>query len=86
MVQNEGEDAFEAVFELRVPPGLNYVNIEKLNTSSDIPVQCSAPAFINNNTLHCDIGNPLPKEKLVSRFYMFMIITGFGLGFSLLIL
>ncbi|KAL1138247.1 hypothetical protein AAG570_009936 [Ranatra chinensis] len=66
MVQNEGEDAFEAVFDLKVPPGLNYVKIERLDEAEkEIAVQCSAPAFINNNTLHCDIGNPLPKEKLV---------------------
>ncbi|XP_054288961.1 integrin alpha-PS2 isoform X2 [Macrosteles quadrilineatus] len=65
VVINEGEDAFESVFDMRVPPGINYVNIERLDTERDVLVQCSAPSFINNHTLHCDIGNPLPKEKTV---------------------
>ncbi|XP_066900872.1 integrin alpha-PS2 isoform X2 [Halyomorpha halys] len=66
LVQNEGEDAFEATFETSIPPGLNYVKIERIDDAErEIPVQCSAPSFLNNNTLHCDIGNPLPKEKLV---------------------
>ncbi|CAH1396137.1 unnamed protein product [Nezara viridula] len=66
LVQNEGEDAFEATFETSIPPGLNYVKIERIDDAErEIAVQCSAPSFLNNNTLHCDIGNPLPKEKLV---------------------
>uniref|UniRef100_A0A146ME75 Integrin alpha-PS2 n=1 Tax=Lygus hesperus TaxID=30085 RepID=A0A146ME75_LYGHE len=65
-VQNEGEDAFESTFELQVPSGLNYVKIERKDESErEIPVQCSPPSFNNNYTLHCDIGNPLPREKLV---------------------
>lgn len=69
LVQNEGEDAFEASFKMQVPPGLNYVKIERLDEGErEIPVQCSAPSYANNNTLDCDIGNPLPKEKLVSYF------------------
>lgn len=68
IVINEGEDAFEAVFDMKVPPGINYINIERLDLERDVFVQCSAPSFINNHTLHCDIGNPLPKEKTVSVF------------------
>ncbi|BET03351.1 integrin [Nesidiocoris tenuis] len=65
-VQNEGEDAFESSFELQVPTGLNYVKIERKDESErEIPVQCSPPSFGNNFTLRCDIGNPLPRDKLV---------------------
>lgn len=66
VVTNEGEDAFESVFDMKIPAGINYVNIERVDNERDVLVQCSAPSFINNNTLHCDIGNPLPKEKTVS--------------------
>ncbi|VVC36327.1 Hypothetical protein CINCED_3A009292 [Cinara cedri] len=65
-VQNLGEDSFETTFDMTVPLGVNYVKIEKLDDSEkDIPVQCSAPSSMTNNTLHCDIGNPLPGNKSV---------------------
>lgn len=67
LVQNEGEDSFESTFDMAIPPGMNYVNIERIDDAEkEIPVLCSAPTYANNFTLHCDIGNPLPKEKLVS--------------------
>ncbi|XP_026812999.1 integrin alpha-PS2-like isoform X2 [Rhopalosiphum maidis] len=66
IVQNEGEDSFETTFDMTVPPGINYVKIERVdNNENDIPVQCSAPSEMTNNTLHCDIGNPLPRDKYV---------------------
>ncbi|XP_071440626.1 integrin alpha-PS2-like isoform X2 [Hetaerina americana] len=66
LVHNEGEDAFESTFNLKVPEGINYVNIERIDDSErEIPVQCSAPSRLNNNTLRCEIGNPLPGKKLV---------------------
>lgn len=68
VVMNEGEDAFESVFDMKVPAGINYVKIERVDGERDVLVQCSAPSFVNNNTLHCDIGNPLPKEKTVSGY------------------
>ncbi|XP_075237231.1 uncharacterized protein LOC142333690 isoform X2 [Lycorma delicatula] len=64
-VENNGEDSFESILDMSVPPGLNYVKIERIDTEREIPVQCSAPSFLNNHTLHCDIGNPLPREKHV---------------------
>jgi len=67
-VQNEGEDSFETTFDMSVPPGVNYVKIERTDdVDNDIPVQCSAPSAMTNNILHCDIGNPLPRDKYVSR-------------------
>ncbi|XP_044732044.1 integrin alpha-PS2 isoform X2 [Chrysoperla carnea] len=65
-VQNEGEDAFEAMFNMKIPEGVNFTKIERLDSSkADIPVTCSAPSSANNRTLKCDIGNPLPRDKLV---------------------
>jgi len=65
-VKNEGEDSFETTFDMTVPPGVNYVKIERIDNENDIPVQCSAPSAMTNNTLHCDIGNPLPQNKYVN--------------------
>ncbi|RZF48596.1 hypothetical protein LSTR_LSTR008556, partial [Laodelphax striatellus] len=65
-VQNEGEDSFESVLDMHVPEGLNYVNFERVDAADrEILILCSAPSFLNNYTLHCDIGNPLPREKHV---------------------
>lgn len=66
IVKNDGEDSFETTFDMTVPPGVNYVKIERIDNENDIPVQCSAPSAVTNNTLHCDIGNPLPRNKYVS--------------------
>lgn len=54
---------------MTVPPGVNYVKIERIDNENDILVQCSAPSVLTNNTLHCDIGNPLPQNKYVSYIY-----------------
>lgn len=65
-VRNEGEDAFEATYEMKIPLGMDYKRIERLDKAErEIPVQCSPPSANNNNTLRCDIGNPLPKAKRV---------------------
>ncbi|XP_043271432.1 integrin alpha-PS2 isoform X2 [Venturia canescens] len=63
-VQNAYEDAFEATYNLVLPPGIDYIKIERLD-KAEIPVHCSAPRQSNNNTLKCDIGNPLPNGNLV---------------------
>lgn len=64
IVENKGEDAFEAMFNLQLPAGIDYIKIDRVD-KSEIPVQCSAPKQSNNNTLRCDIGNPLPQRQLV---------------------
>ncbi|CAB3370851.1 Hypothetical predicted protein [Cloeon dipterum] len=64
-VFNGGEDAFESMFYLTIPPGLNYINIERLGVDPSVAIQCSAPSSATNNTLRCDIGNPLPSRKLL---------------------
>lgn len=63
-VINMGEDSFETMYNLKIPPGLHYTKIERLDDNEqEIPVLCSAPSAQNNNTLKCDIGNPLPRNK-----------------------
>ncbi|XP_050437291.1 integrin alpha-PS2 isoform X2 [Adelges cooleyi] len=66
IVQNEGEDSFETSFDMTVPQGINFVKIERVDDNeNEIPVQCSAPSVATNHTLHCDIGNPLPRSRYV---------------------
>lgn len=65
IVQNLGEDSFESMFYMRLPKGVNYFKTERVDDSRNIPVQCSAPTQLSNNTLKCDIGNPLPSERMV---------------------
>lgn len=65
IVKNEGEDSFESMFYMKLPPGVTYFNTIKLGGSVDVPVKCSPPSDFTNYTLKCDIGNPLPKDKLV---------------------
>lgn len=65
IVKNEGEDSFESMFYMKMPPGINFFNTERLSGSLEIPIKCSPPSETTNNTMKCDIGNPLPKDKLV---------------------
>ncbi|XP_065213980.1 integrin alpha-PS2 isoform X2 [Planococcus citri] len=66
-VINDGEDSFGSTFKLRIPQGVNYSRSELISsTSSDIAIYCSVPNFMNNNTITCDIGNPLPRRKMVN--------------------
>ncbi|PNF38619.1 hypothetical protein B7P43_G02308, partial [Cryptotermes secundus] len=66
IVENRGEDSFETTFTMGVPVGINYINIERMdNAEREFLVQCSAPSRTNNNTLRCDLGNPLPQNRLV---------------------
>ncbi|XP_052127501.1 integrin alpha-PS2 isoform X2 [Frankliniella occidentalis] len=65
-VRNDGEDAFETTYEMKIPTGMDYKRIQMLDKGErEIPVLCSPPSVNNNNTLRCDIGNPLPKNKQV---------------------
>lgn len=61
-VKNLGEDAYEAMFYLQLPPHVQYINFEQFNNTG-VLVQCLAPN--KNNVLRCDIGNPMPKGKMV---------------------
>lgn len=78
LVQNAGEDAFEATYNLQLPAGIDYIKIERVETL-EIPVHCSAPKQSNNNTLRCDIGNPLPQRKLVKFKVLLQPVTSHGM-------
>ncbi|XP_045490857.1 integrin alpha-PS2 isoform X3 [Colias croceus] len=63
-VDNAAEDAFEAAYYLRLPPGVTYARMERLDTKSDAdtqPIYCSIKNKDNdgNTTLKCDLGNPM---------------------------
>ena len=61
LVENKGEDSFETMFTMTVPESINYVRIDQEHKD----VLCSAPSRSNNNTLKCDLGNPLPQRRIV---------------------
>ena len=66
IVENKGEDSFETTYTMVMPAGINYINIERMDSAErEFLVQCSAPSRTNNNTLRCDLGNPLPQNRLV---------------------
>lgn len=67
IISNAGEDAFEAGFYMTIPPELNFRKIERIGDVRDTPITCTAPSAATNNTLKCDIGNPLPRGK-VAKF------------------
>lgn len=67
-IANRGEDAFEAGFYMTLPPGLNLRKVEQSVANRDTLVTCTPPTAATNNTLKCDIGNPLPAGKVVSIF------------------
>lgn len=63
-IKNRGEDAFNALLEVQIPRGVSYVNA---NTGeSGVSILCSPPSARNNNTLQCEVGNPLRAGAQVS--------------------
>ncbi|XP_035735448.1 integrin alpha-PS2-like isoform X1 [Vespa mandarinia] len=74
LVINNGEDAFEATYNIQLPAGIDYIKIERID-KTEVPVQCSAPKQSNNNTLRCDIGNPLPQRQLVNFKVLLQPVT-----------
>lgn len=65
IVRNHGEDSFESTFDLHLPPGVDFIRITEFD-KSEIRVSCSVDV---NNTVKCDIGNPLPAHKIVSKTF-----------------
>ena len=57
---NRGEDAFNAMLYLQLPKEINYMSVE--SNTPGLSVLCSPPSPINNRTLQCDVGNPLPAN------------------------
>merc|ERR1719495_625661 len=63
-ISNAGEDAFNAMLDVQIPRGVSYVNA---NTGdSGVSILCSPPSPRNNNTLQCEVGNPLRAGAQVS--------------------
>lgn len=61
VIKNEGEDSFESTFDLQLPSGVNFKKVIELE-KTEVRVLCSSAP---NNTIRCDIGNPLPARKIV---------------------
>jgi len=57
---NNGEDAFNAMLYLQLPKEINYMSAE--STTSGLSVLCEPPSMMNNRTLQCNVGNPLPAN------------------------
>lgn len=79
-VSNFGEDAFEAGFFMGVPEGMTFRKIERIGDSRDTPVTCTAPSSATNNSLKCDIGNPLSSGKVASFKIILLPATKQGLA------
>lgn len=63
-MSNLGEDSFETTLDLEYPEGIYY---KKTEVKEDMQgILCSAG---ENRTISCDIGNPLPARKIVSKNY-----------------
>ncbi|CAH4037108.1 unnamed protein product [Pieris brassicae] len=69
-VENGAEDAFEAAYFLKVPAGVTYSRMERLDKdlSDAPPIYCSMKKKGNdgNSTLKCDLGNPMATGQSVN--------------------
>ncbi|CAG0892897.1 unnamed protein product [Cyprideis torosa] len=64
-VANMGEDAYEAVAYLTLPPGVSFIKVERASDSADLPISCTPDR--RTNILNCEIANPLPEYKQAER-------------------
>ncbi|XP_014219756.1 integrin alpha-PS2 [Copidosoma floridanum] len=78
-IKNNAEDAFESVFYMQLPVGIDFIKTDSESESSEIFIQCTAPSANSNNTLRCDVGNPLPEGKLVKFKVLLQPITFHGM-------
>ena len=62
-IYNGGEDAFNAMLYLQLPREVNYISAN--SSTSGVSILCSPPSGMNNRTLQCDVGNPLPANTQV---------------------
>ena len=68
-ITNSGEDAFNALLEVQLPRGVSYINAN--TTDPSVNILCSPPSVMNNNTVQCEVGNPLRANKQVTaRIYV----------------
>eukprot|EP00092_Neocalanus_flemingeri_P075464 GFUD01093478.1.p1 GENE.GFUD01093478.1~~GFUD01093478.1.p1 ORF type:complete len:1604 (-),score=365.26 GFUD01093478.1:1523-5899(-) len=64
VINNSGEDAFNAVLEVQLPRGVSYINAN--TTDPGISILCSPPTPLNNNTVQCEVGNPLRSNREIT--------------------
>jgi len=64
LINNSGEDAFNAILEVQLPRGVSYINAN--TTDPGISILCSPPTPMNNNTVQCEVGNPLRANRQVT--------------------
>ena len=75
-ITNNGEDAFNALLEVQLPRGVSYINAN--TTDASVNILCSPPSVMNNNTVQCEVGNPLRANKQVTaRIYVMPKSDGF---------
>merc|ERR1719158_1236845 len=68
-ITNSGEDAFNAVLEVQLPRGVSYINAN--TTDTGINILCSPPTPLNNNTVQCEVGNPLrANSEITTRVFV----------------
>lgn len=65
-VLNLGEDAFESGFFMTVPKGMTFRKAIPIGEKSETQVTCTPPSAATNDTLKCEIGNPLLANKAVN--------------------
>lgn len=63
LIENLGEDSFETTMKLQLPEGVDFNKIIEVDTN-EARISCSEG---RNNTVLCEIGNPLPASKIVSN-------------------
>lgn len=69
IIRNEGEDAFESSFYIDIPPGIHFNKVTEERT--EVRISCSKLLGTVNNTIHCEIGNPLPGHRIVRVYFQF---------------
>lgn len=75
-VLNLGEDAFESSFFMTVPKGMTFRKAIPIGEKSETQVTCTPPSAATNDTLKCEIGNPLLSNKAVN-FRVILLPTSF---------
>jgi len=69
VINNSGEDAFNAVLEVQLPRGVSYINAN--TTDPGLNILCSPPTPLNNNTVQCEVGNPLRSySEITTRVFV----------------
>ena len=75
-INNKGEDAFNAMLEVQLPPGVTYNKAE--TTDPGVKILCSPPTMSNNNTIVCEVGNPLrANRRVTTRIHVMPSSVGF---------